>query len=91
MLTLENRSNDNKMLMYFVLFKENPYDRDSQVPAWWPKYVQTAVADTIMWNDYDGYAMVFKLKEQYKQEFENYINSVLKPFIRNYEHKRLEL
>lgn len=78
-----NNSNSSKVVTYIVIFKNDPYDKNSNVPVWWPKYILEKASDHLFWNPYDGYAVIVKMAEQYCQDFNKYLDGI-KPYVKSY-------
>lgn len=78
------------MISYLVKFAADPYDKDSGLPQWWPNYIcEKEVTDKSIVDDKIVCTMRFQLAEQYMQQFEHYINTVVGKYVICYAKSEL--
>jgi len=78
------------MIFYLVKFAADPYDKDSGLPQWWPNYIcEKEVTDKSIVDDKVVCTMRFQLAEQYLQQFEHYINTVVGKYVICYAKSEL--
>ena len=78
------------MISYIVKFAADPYDKDSGLPQWWPNYIcEKEVTDKSIVDDKIVCTMIFRLAEQYLQQFEHYINTVVGKYVICYAKSEL--
>lgn len=78
------------MISYLVKFAADPYDKDSGLPQWWPNYIcEKEVTDKSIVDDKIVCTMRFQLAEQYLQQFEHYINTVVGKYVICYAKSEL--
>lgn len=78
------------MISYLVKFAADPYDKDSGLPQWWPNYIcEKEVTDKSIVDDKIVCTMRFRLAEQYLQQFEHYINTVVGKYVICYAKSEL--
>ncbi len=79
------------MICYNLTFNRNPYNKETGIPQWWPWYVSERgklVANETD-NDHVLYTLPIYIKEQYEQEFDEFIECNLKDYIVSNEKYKL--